>query len=401
MPLLSICIPTYNRSALLARHLEHLAGFRMELDVVVSDNFSDDDTQAVAQSFASRFARFRYVRLPGRMHPHRCWDSALRGAAGDFVYALGDDDLVVEAGLAQLLDTMRADPALLAAFGAQQLHDLATGRFLGYTRRAETVERYGANDRARMFARFWTLEFPLMRRDVYQRGVLFDPFHRFFLWSWVDAILRHGDLIVTPVVMFQHYLHDKRLTHEQAVDADWMFKVASEIESFAAGLDCDPVTRIRLVSWQLAQWYHFHSGLTSSGGNQCGARLFVRKGLAHDPAAFQPLAAEWERRHILHAMVELVRDRIEQCGAVRTVVLEESDISPWLEQQLGAVGLRVSVEPLASILSRPRGDGDYVLFKAYPESHQEGMRALAGRHSACLDLLATLRLTSGDLSLNV
>lgn len=401
MPLVSICIPTYNRSALLARHLEHLAGFGMELEVVVSDNFSSDDTPAVAESFARRFAAFRYLRLPGRMHPHRCWDSCLRGATGDYVYALGDDDLVVEAGLAELLEYMRAQPRVLAAFGAQQLHDLATGQFLGYTRRTETLERYGANDRARMFARYWTLEFPLMRREVYQRGVLFDTFYRFFLWSWVDAILRHGDLIVTPVVLFQHYLHDKRLTHEQAVDSEWMFKVASEIESFAATLDCDPVTRVRLVSWQLAQWYMFHAGLTSGGANQCGARLFIRKGLALDPAAFQPVAAEWERRHILHAMLELVRSRIEQCGGIATVVVEECDISTWLAQQLQGTGLRVSVEPLAAILSAPRADGDYVLFKGYPDGQSDALRAFCGRHSACLDLLATLRLTTADLQLSV
>jgi glycosyltransferase involved in cell wall biosynthesis len=401
VPLVSICIPTYNRAALLARHLEHLAGFRMELEVVVSDNFSSDDTPEVVRAFERRFAAFRYIRLPGRMHPHRCWDSALRGATGDYVYALGDDDLVVEAGIAELLEFMRAQPQVLAAFGAQQLHDLATGQFLGFTRRAETLERYGAPDRARLFARHWTLEFPLMRREVYQRAVLFDTFSRFFLWSWVDAILRHGELIVTPVVMFQHYLHDKRLTHEQAVDTEWMFKVVSEIESFAATLDCDLVTRVRLVSWQLAQWYHFHSGLTAGGGNQCGARLFIRKGLAHDSAAFQPLAAEWERKHMLYAMLELVRHLVQQHGGIERLVVEDCDISAWLARQLADAGMQVVVEPLDAILSSTIRSADFVLFKTHPPGAPEVLRQLVGRYSACMDLLGSLRLTSADLQLSV
>ncbi|MGE3678053.1 MAG: hypothetical protein AB7F95_09080 [Burkholderiales bacterium] len=252
-----------------------------------------------------------------------------------------------------------------------------------------------------MFARYWTLEFPLMRRDVYQRGVLFDPFHRFFLWSWVDAVLRHGELIVAPTVMFQHYLHDKRLTHEQAVDPEWMFKVASEIESFAATLDCDAPTRARLVSWQLSQWYLFHSGLAASGASQCGARLFIRKGMAYDPATFQPLAAEWEQRHILHAMLELVLSRIEQYGGVRTVVIEESDIAAWLAGQLERAGLGTAIEPMSGILSSRPDRDSYVLFKHYPDKDAGVLAELGGRHCACMDLLTTLRLTNADLNLTV
>ncbi len=401
MALVSICIPTYNRAALLTRHLEHLAAFKLDIEVVVSDNHSSDDTPGVAAAFERRFAAFRYLRLPGRMHPHRCWDSALRGATGDYVYALGDDDLVVEAGLVELLGLMRSRPSVLAAFGAQQLHDLETGRMLGFTRRAETTELYGPADRLRLFSRHWTLEFPLMRRDVYQRAVLFDPFHRFFLWSWVDAILRHGELVVTPVVMFEHYLHDKRLTHEQAVDTEWMFKVVSEIESFAGTLDCDPATRARLVSWQLAQWYGFHAGLTGAGGNPCGLRLFIRKGLGHDPAAFQPLAREWERRFMMAALVDVLKARIEQWGEGRQVVVEDCDIAPWIAGQFGEGGLGVRVAPANAILAGDAAEDEYVIFKTLPPDPDGSLGRYAARCSACLDILGSLRLTNDELNLTV
>jgi len=54
-PLLSVCIPTYNRAKLLSRHLEHLRGFRLDLEIVVCDNHSADDTPALAASFAAGF----------------------------------------------------------------------------------------------------------------------------------------------------------------------------------------------------------------------------------------------------------------------------------------------------------------------------------------------------------
>jgi len=46
-PDLSICIPTYNRAAILAdtlAHLEFLNDFPLTTEVVVSDNASPDDT---------------------------------------------------------------------------------------------------------------------------------------------------------------------------------------------------------------------------------------------------------------------------------------------------------------------------------------------------------------------
>lgn len=401
MPLVSICIPTYNRAALLTRHLEHLARFKLDIEVVVSDNHSSDDTPAVASAFEKRFAALRYVRLPGRMHPHRCWDSALRSATGDYVYALGDDDLVVEAGLVELLGLMRGRPSVLAAFGAQQLHDLESGRMLGFTRRAETTELYGPADRLRFFSRHWTLEFPLMQREVYQRAVLFDPFHRFFLWSWVDAILRHGELVVTPVVMFEHHLHDKRLTHEQAVDTEWMFKVVSEIESFAATLDCDPATRAHLISWQLAQWYGFHAGLTGAGGNPCGVRLFIRKGMGHDPAAFLPLAREWERRFMMAALLDVVKARIEQWGGGKRVVLEDCDIAPWFSTRLAKAGFEVRVAAASALLAGDAAEDEYLLFKSLPEDPERSLRRYAIRISACMDVLGSLRLTNDELNLTV
>jgi glycosyltransferase involved in cell wall biosynthesis len=59
---ISVIIPTYNRSALLARTLETLCAQRVragEFEVIVADDGSADDTEQVARSFAGRL-RLRY-----------------------------------------------------------------------------------------------------------------------------------------------------------------------------------------------------------------------------------------------------------------------------------------------------------------------------------------------------
>ena len=65
-PLLSICIPTYNRSAYLRRSIESLICQPEFLDgrveIVVSDNASQDDTGSVVKVYCDRFDNVSYYR---------------------------------------------------------------------------------------------------------------------------------------------------------------------------------------------------------------------------------------------------------------------------------------------------------------------------------------------------
>jgi abequosyltransferase len=65
-PILSICIPTYNRSNYLKNCLESLVtqpAFALgEIEVVVSDNFSTDNTYEVVAGFIQRYANIHYFK---------------------------------------------------------------------------------------------------------------------------------------------------------------------------------------------------------------------------------------------------------------------------------------------------------------------------------------------------
>jgi len=68
MPWLSMCIPTYNRAAFLRKTLDCIVTQRIFvetdlIEVVISDNHSTDDTEAVALEYQKRFPqKIRYVR---------------------------------------------------------------------------------------------------------------------------------------------------------------------------------------------------------------------------------------------------------------------------------------------------------------------------------------------------
>ena len=96
-PRLTIVIPTVNRSALLGRAIESaLAQTSPEIEIIVSDNGSTDDTPAVIQRYAERYARrgLRTFRHPSTMPAARHGQFLAEQAQGEFFVGLSDDDFL-------------------------------------------------------------------------------------------------------------------------------------------------------------------------------------------------------------------------------------------------------------------------------------------------------------------
>jgi len=92
-PRFSIVIPTRNRSGLLAYALRSALEQDFEdYEIVVSDNFSSDETREVVGDAASE--RVRYVRTDRSLAMPESWEFALGHARGEYVTVLPDDDAV-------------------------------------------------------------------------------------------------------------------------------------------------------------------------------------------------------------------------------------------------------------------------------------------------------------------
>jgi glycosyltransferase involved in cell wall biosynthesis len=92
-PLVSIAIPTYNRAHTLRRALESaLAQTHVNLEVVVSDDGSSDETEALSRELCANDARIRYLRSEvnrGLAANHNLLFAELRG---EYAMLLSDDD---------------------------------------------------------------------------------------------------------------------------------------------------------------------------------------------------------------------------------------------------------------------------------------------------------------------
>ena len=93
-PLVTICIPTYNRPEMLRQSLQSVLwqSYR-HLEVVVSDNASDTDAAAVVDSFGD--ARVRVARLDTNIGLHGNLSRCLHLGTGTYRMMLPDDDLML------------------------------------------------------------------------------------------------------------------------------------------------------------------------------------------------------------------------------------------------------------------------------------------------------------------
>lgn len=111
MATLTICIPTYNRSRCLAHLLDSIiAQDNDDVEVVISDDASPDDTAEVAESYRSRISKFTFIRQPINIGLDRNFIAVTAAATGDYVWLMGDDDALEPGGVARVLEALHRWP---------------------------------------------------------------------------------------------------------------------------------------------------------------------------------------------------------------------------------------------------------------------------------------------------
>ncbi|MBA3632980.1 MAG: glycosyltransferase family 2 protein [Acidobacteria bacterium] len=90
-PFFSIVLPTRNRAKLLLRAIQSVLNQTFDdFEIIISDNFSIDDTAQIAQNLTDK--RIRYFRSKTALSMGDSFEFALSHARGEFVTFLSDDD---------------------------------------------------------------------------------------------------------------------------------------------------------------------------------------------------------------------------------------------------------------------------------------------------------------------
>ena len=111
MKLLTILIPCYNSAAYMSRAIESVLPGGNELDVMIIDDGSSDDTGAIADRYAAQYPDIvRVVHQPNGGHGSGL-NQGIRNGLGLYFKVLDSDDRIDPAYLPGLLDILRAHSA--------------------------------------------------------------------------------------------------------------------------------------------------------------------------------------------------------------------------------------------------------------------------------------------------
>ena len=111
-PLLTISIPTYNRSFFLNELLSCLLDqciSNPKIELLVSDNDSSDDTPSIVKTYIDRGLEIRYLRNTSNAGADRNFLQCFEKARGKYVWIIGDDDVVVPGAIGKIIGYLEAN----------------------------------------------------------------------------------------------------------------------------------------------------------------------------------------------------------------------------------------------------------------------------------------------------
>ena len=114
VPKLSICIATFNRGKFIGETLASvLAQLTPEVEVVVVDGASPDNTQQEVSPYVARFPQLHYFREASNSGVDRDYDKAIGYARGEYCWLMTDDDLLLPGALKRVLSEVEDSPELV------------------------------------------------------------------------------------------------------------------------------------------------------------------------------------------------------------------------------------------------------------------------------------------------
>jgi abequosyltransferase len=110
---LSITIPTYNRASYLQANLQQIGKelkntIKGEVEILISDNCSEDNTQEVVNQHIAQGLPIRYIRNEKNMGWGFNFFQCYNQAQGKYLIILSDDDMIYDGGIDLVLQTIKS-----------------------------------------------------------------------------------------------------------------------------------------------------------------------------------------------------------------------------------------------------------------------------------------------------
>lgn len=137
---LSVCIATHNRGGFIGETLESIVSQATEqVEIVVLDGASTDNTGDIIRSWQQHFPRLRYFRQNANMGVDHDFAEAVRLADGEYCWLFSDDDILKPGAVSAVLEGIKSGYGLIVANAEVRNADLS--KLLQPTRLSFDIDR--------------------------------------------------------------------------------------------------------------------------------------------------------------------------------------------------------------------------------------------------------------------
>jgi glycosyltransferase involved in cell wall biosynthesis len=219
VPVLSICIPAYNRPEWLRRAvlsiLTTATAQQAQIEIVVSDDSTTPECQQVVHELIANWQGYWQYQLnsPSRGMAAN-WNHCLKMATGDYVLMLHDDDYLEIDAPSKIIQALRQNPSVLALlFGV----NVVTSQ--GQIRKRQIIQsqQYLTPEVAltQLFINSSFIRFPgiVLRKEVFEKVGYFDETIGGIadIQMWARICHEYG-LLCMPIVTANYTVHASALT---------------------------------------------------------------------------------------------------------------------------------------------------------------------------------------------
>lgn len=117
MPRISIGMPVYNGARHIREALDSLLGQTFsDLELIIGDNASTDDTEAICREYAARDSRIRYIRHEKNIGAIKNFDFVYRQSRGQYFKWAAHDDKIAPTFLERCAEVLDRDPEVVLCY---------------------------------------------------------------------------------------------------------------------------------------------------------------------------------------------------------------------------------------------------------------------------------------------
>lgn len=209
---ISICIPTFNRAQYLTNCLQSIVSNEVkssvDFEVCISDNCSTDNTEQVVRraqvSSTHENDTIRYRKNPHNLGIPRNFLNVVEMASGDFIWLIGDDDLLLPHALRELSGLIAQHPEV-DFFYINSFH-LTTEYVLSF---AQPFETSNLPNEMTPFSS-WPTSGEMRFMDLVNPKISFDFLGGMFLavfrrQNWIENVTALDDTAICNPRTFSHF----------------------------------------------------------------------------------------------------------------------------------------------------------------------------------------------------